>query len=435
VGLISYSGNFDNNIVINNGTPGSWNEATSYLPTVLKDDSGYKMWFTGAQSNVLSIGYATSPDGVTWTEHPGNPVISAGSYWWENTDIHTPAVINNSGLYEMWYTGVQNNQIGWIGYANSTDGITWTKHSEYVLGSGPSVWDAGEVFNPSVIKMGDLYEMWYVGIHAIDAMTLQIGYATSNNGINWTKHNDPVLSPGINGQWDDYVVNNHCVIVDDATYKMWYSGYNQISEVRIGYAEAPTDATQIGPDIPVTLASGESTTVSVEWTAPSVSKTYNIFVTVEEIVPIDGDLSNNIFNNTIEVNGTPSAEPDLSIVSSDIWFSTTLPQEGDPVRIYSKIYNHGGVDATYAKISFYDGNPDSGGALIGFTSGVFASGYATVEFVDWTAVGGYHDIYVKITDVTPSEAVLGNNMAFKDIYVNKDPIVVLSIPSQSLPLL
>jgi predicted GH43/DUF377 family glycosyl hydrolase len=238
LGLFSYGGNSNNNIVVDIGSGGSWNEDTSYVPTVIKEENGqYKMWFTGARANVLTMGYATSPDGITWTEYPSNPVISEGTYWWENTDIHSPTVINNSGLYEMWYTGIQNNQIGRIGYANSSDGISWVKYPDPVLDAGPSSWDNGEVFNSYVMKVHDTYEMWYVGIPTVDGMPQKIGYATSSNGINWTKYvNNPVLSPGASGQWDDYYVNTHSEIFDGTSYKMWYAGSHDAVINKMGYA-------------------------------------------------------------------------------------------------------------------------------------------------------------------------------------------------------
>ena len=74
--------------------------------------------------------------------------------------------------------------------------------------------------------------MWYSG-H--DGSHIRIGYATSSDGINWTKHGI-VLDLGASGEWDDYYVSCPCVIKDDdGTYKMWYSGHDG-SHIRIGYA-------------------------------------------------------------------------------------------------------------------------------------------------------------------------------------------------------
>ena len=53
----------------------------------MREGDVYKMWYTGyngAPSNIegkaeYAIGYATSPDGVNWTKHEGNPIFGPGA--------------------------------------------------------------------------------------------------------------------------------------------------------------------------------------------------------------------------------------------------------------------------------------------------------------------------------------------------------------------
>jgi hypothetical protein len=40
--------------------------------------------------------------------------------------------------------------------------------------------------------------------------------------INWTKHSDPVLTPGPAGEWDEEFVGMPCVLFNGSTYHMWY---------------------------------------------------------------------------------------------------------------------------------------------------------------------------------------------------------------------
>jgi len=82
--------------------------------------------------------------------------------------------------------------------------------------------------------------MWYwggdFGVHKF-----QIGYASSPDGIHWTKdalHN-PVLKLGPEGAWDDKVVSTPSVLFRDSSYHMWYSGSKKTSSggiIRIGHA-------------------------------------------------------------------------------------------------------------------------------------------------------------------------------------------------------
>ena len=47
--------------------------------------------------------------------------------------------------------------------------------------------------------------MWYSGN---DENTTRIGYATSSDGINWTKNANYILDKGIEGSWDATIVTS-----------------------------------------------------------------------------------------------------------------------------------------------------------------------------------------------------------------------------------
>ena len=64
------------NPVLTSNKSGVW-DLEMGTPCVLFDGVEYKMWYTGADGVYSSIGYATSPDGVTWTKYHGNPVLTA----------------------------------------------------------------------------------------------------------------------------------------------------------------------------------------------------------------------------------------------------------------------------------------------------------------------------------------------------------------------
>jgi hypothetical protein len=100
-------------------------------------------------------------------------------------------------------------------------------------------WDDVGVYLPSVLFIDNLYYLWYGGMGSI----IQIGLATSPDGINWTKHPDnPVVKPSSFGHWDDYYVEEGRVLFMDDTLYMWYgasggSGSNYLWQ--IGLATSP----------------------------------------------------------------------------------------------------------------------------------------------------------------------------------------------------
>jgi len=218
---------YADNPVLGLGPSGSWDDSWVRVNTVLKDGDTYKMWYTSGGE----VGYATSADGIHWTKYSHNPVLKEGSPGaWDRWIVHI-YVLKDGSTYKMWYSGVSDTspRVFRIGYATSSDGITWSKRPNPVLDVGPAgSWEAQGVFDPSVIKAGDPpYRMWYSGIDkpfSESNVTLRIGYATSSDGITWTKHSgNPVLNVDPSG-WDSQSVTAPWVLYDGSTYSMWYHG-------------------------------------------------------------------------------------------------------------------------------------------------------------------------------------------------------------------
>jgi len=248
------------NPVLTRGSSPAWDEGALQRPAVIKDGETYKMWYTGIDgSAVLRMGYATSSDGTSWTKSPSNPVLEPSLSGWDSQGVGYAWILKDGSTYKMWYSGASTSDPQ-IGYTTSSDGTSWTNApSPLALNGGTSDWDAG-VFGPCVIKDDDApgserYKMWYVGYNFL-AHRPSIGYATSPDGINWTKYDNPSTTadphansdhvvrpgsefwPGIDdGSWDVYELGPVTVIKEDSTYRMWYYGKkDDMSPGWIGYA-------------------------------------------------------------------------------------------------------------------------------------------------------------------------------------------------------
>lgn len=158
-----------------------------YSPTLLYENSTYKLWYGGAMSGHDQIGYATSVDGISWTQYAGNPVVTYGTGW-DSLFANDPSVVKVGSNYYMFYTGCANynGQYNEIGLATSTDGISWTKYaSNPILPMGYSE-DEYYVWMPTVIYEDNTFKMWYLGTnHAWTISSLY--YSTSSDGISWTR--------------------------------------------------------------------------------------------------------------------------------------------------------------------------------------------------------------------------------------------------------
>jgi hypothetical protein len=224
------------NPVLPVGAAGSWDESMAVATSVMFHESIYKMWYEGDGG----FGYATSLDGLVWSKYGGNPVLQPGPAGaWDEVDIDCATVVYAQGLYRMWYSGVDAANTNRIGHAFSDGGIAWTKHeANPVLDLGPpGSLDDHEVIHPCVIYEDGLYRMWYNG-H--DGTTQRILYAFSTDGVEWTRFTEhAMLEPGPPGSWDDAELGPMCVLPGLNAYRMWYSGWNQDQEFRIGYAWSP----------------------------------------------------------------------------------------------------------------------------------------------------------------------------------------------------
>ena len=207
------------------GPEGAWDSEWLSPGAMIYDDGVFHLWFQGCHRErpavPCSVGYATSPDGSVWTKYPENPVLGtgpAGSF--DEHSLKPGSVVFSNGAYRMWYEAMDKpSGNSAIGYAESFDKISWTRHPTPVVDSGPdadSDWDYWTVGTPSVVYDGSGYQMWYSGSeHGIVG---SIGYAWSSNGIEWSKYPDnPVINGDLVGGASDPVV-----LFDGLTYHMWY---------------------------------------------------------------------------------------------------------------------------------------------------------------------------------------------------------------------
>ncbi len=130
-------------------------------------------------------------------------------------------------------TALSSSVIDSLMQVSSTEGFQPYSGNPVIEPGSEGSWDAGALGSMTVLKVGDTfhiyYEAWGVRTEklwdALEYETLQIGHATSKDGIHWTKDpKNPVLSRGGEGEWDETGVWDPYVIYEDSVFKMWYGG-------------------------------------------------------------------------------------------------------------------------------------------------------------------------------------------------------------------
>lgn len=218
-------------------------------PSVFYENGTYRMWFTNTNSkDQVGPAYAESKDGKTWTiwKNKNNPDplmdLAVVPAQWDAPGIETVNVMKApSGEYRMYYSGNQPPSGSFtfsIGLATSDDGVTWKRYGNGPVFESKNNWEKptcengrcvnGGVLEPSVIYDADekLYKMWYAGFGTKnEILAFRIGYATSKDGISWTRRAEPVLDRGGSGAWDEILVSHVNVIEDPVEgYHMFYFG-------------------------------------------------------------------------------------------------------------------------------------------------------------------------------------------------------------------
>jgi len=171
-------------------TLGEWDADFVVEPKVIYNGSTYKMWYVGSKQGATAIGYAESTNGVSWKKH-ATPVLTRGEQGsWDSNEVGLGSVNWNGTQFLMWYRGVSPGFVsGAIGLALSSDGIVWAKYAGNPV-LRPSVVDLRFIGTPYVLKTSALYNMWYAARAEDDPPTsqiLRILYANSFDGVHWDK--------------------------------------------------------------------------------------------------------------------------------------------------------------------------------------------------------------------------------------------------------
>jgi predicted GH43/DUF377 family glycosyl hydrolase len=197
-------------------------------PYVLYDteEKSYKMWFTarigwkqdenGRRRAIQRVGYAKSPDGISWAFHP-EPVARGRRPFVQKSD---------DGSYRMW-VGAQSRANPEMGLgknlitARSEDGTHWEEEGDVIR--------PAEMFESCVYPfvMGDRGELgvWF-GSHHKDRATgwFDITFALSKDGFEWSQVGRPVFPASSDkAAFDGRYTSTPHVLKLPGKYTMYYS--------------------------------------------------------------------------------------------------------------------------------------------------------------------------------------------------------------------
>ena len=199
--------------------------------TIIQESTdSWKAWYPGdsdiSAAHRARMGYATSTDGITWTKYTGSGY--GGSIFDDITGLNCASgcgviamnVINDNGTYRMLYNAYPTSEVR---YATSSDGITWTKQN-----GGNAVMNISGAM--SLIKIGSAYYCYTMNA------SYQIVVYTSSDMITWSL-GSVQLSPG--SGWESHILYYANRFDDSSTgwqYLVYSATSNADTDQKIGYA-------------------------------------------------------------------------------------------------------------------------------------------------------------------------------------------------------
>ncbi len=115
--------------------------------------------------------------------------------------LASDAMVLDDGTWVLyfytWNTFSGTNSPGAIGRATASDPLgPWTPDPEPVLNPGSEgSWDELQVDAPRLVRLDDgTYRMYFTGYDKTGLPSGKVGMATSDDGIHWTKYDDPATT-------------------------------------------------------------------------------------------------------------------------------------------------------------------------------------------------------------------------------------------------
>jgi predicted GH43/DUF377 family glycosyl hydrolase len=184
----------------------------------------YTAWRTG-----LLLCAAMTVAAAQVERWPFGPLVRASSEHvlgpqgdgWESAGTFNPSVVAHEGAIVMLYRAQDRSGTSRLGYATSSDGLRFTRRPEPVLSPEAEYEKNGGVEDPRLTRIGSTYYLTYTAYNKKDA---QLALATSTDLIHWERKG--VILPAYKGAWNVGWTKAGAILPEtiDGKYWMYYMG-------------------------------------------------------------------------------------------------------------------------------------------------------------------------------------------------------------------
>jgi len=191
------------------------------------------------------------PFGV-WRRVSETPLIAPRGNGWEAAGTFNPSVVAQGDKIVMLYRAQDKQGTSRLGYAESTDGVHFTRRADPVFSPAEDYEKDGGVEDPRLVRFGETYYLTYTGYNKKDA---QLCLATSQDLIHWDRKG--VILPANRGNWNVKWTKSGAIVPEkiNGKYWMYFLGTSADNRDQAGLASSSdlihwTEATK-APVLPV----------------------------------------------------------------------------------------------------------------------------------------------------------------------------------------
>lgn len=218
--------------VVEPGALGYFDDSGAAMGCHLEHNKKKYLYYLGWNLKVTvpwqnSIGLAVAQSGSdTFVKVSQAPIMDRSHE--DPFSISYPSVLFENHKFRMWY----GSNLSWgpdqdkmnhvIKYAESEDGVHWKRSNQVCINlKYPNEY---AISKPHVLKIGDIYCMWYSFRGSINMSTYRIGYAESRDGLNWERKDELAGIDLSDYGWDFEMICYPTVFSYKDKYYMLYNG-------------------------------------------------------------------------------------------------------------------------------------------------------------------------------------------------------------------
>ena len=159
-----------------------------------------------------------------WTRLSPDPIISPQGNGFESAGTFNPSVVKKDGKFVMLYRAQDRKGTSALGYATSDDGIHFTRRPEPVMVSEAPYEKGGGVEDPRLQKIGDTYYLTYTGYNNVDGAAADKKDAQlclATSADLVHWQRQGVVMPSFKGKWNVKWTKSGAIVPEKINGKYW----------------------------------------------------------------------------------------------------------------------------------------------------------------------------------------------------------------------